>query len=111
MAVDHGHDHGHGHGHDHGHGPIRGQQVGVVEGVAHPPLQQVGVGVGVPQQVEVVLPVLEVGVGVPQQVEVGLGVLPVPEVGVGVPQQVEVGVTLPSANRIATYDGKIKHQS
>ena len=38
----------------------------------------------------------------PQQVEVGLGVLP---------QQVEVevGVTHPSANRIAMYDGKIKH--
>ena len=74
LVVD---DHAYGHdSHDHGHGPVRGQQVGVVEGAAHPPLQQqVGEGVGVP----------------PQQVEV------------------EVGVTLPSANRIAMYDGKIKH--
>ena len=67
----------------------------MVEGAAHPPLQQqVGVGVG--------LGVLPVGVGVvpPQQVAVGVPPLQA---------EVEVGVTLPSANRIAMYDGKIKH--
>ena len=89
SAVDGHGGHGHDHGHDHDHGPIRGQQVGVVEGAAHPPLlQQVEVGVRVLQQVEV-----GVRVGVLQQVEV----------------EVEVGVTHPSANRIAMYDGKIKH--
>ena len=82
----HGHDHDQDHDYDHDHGPIRGQQVGVVEGAAHPLLlQQVGVGVrvGVLQQVEVEVPPLAL--------------------------QVEVGVTHPSANRIAMYDGKIKH--
>ena len=82
SAVD-----GHGgHGHDHDHGPNRGQQVGVVEGAAHPPLLQ-QVGMGVLQQVEVEVPPLAL------QVEV----------------EVEVGVTHPSANWIAMYDGKIKH--
>ena len=104
SAVDghggHGHGHGNDHGHDHGHGPIWGQQVGVVEGAAPPPpplLQQVGVGVL--QQVEV-----GVRVGVLQQVEVE-----VPPLALQVEVEVEVGVTHPSANRIAMYDGKIKH--
>ena len=41
-----------------------------------------------------------------------MGVVPPQKVEVGVPPlqvEVEVGVTLPSANRIAMYDGKIKH--
>ena len=46
------------------------------------------------------------GVGVPLQVEVGVGVIHPPRQQ---QQPVGVGVHHPSANRIAVYDGKIKH--
>ena len=74
LADDHGHGgynldnhHGHGHLYSHGHSPdhVQGQQVGVVEGVAHLPTAADGGGGGV---------TLQVGVGVEVLLQAGVGV-------------------------------------
>ena len=91
-------DHGHGgHDHDHHHGHVRGQQVGMVEGAAHvhPPTAAGGGGGNT------------AGGGGGTTAGGGGGNIPPRQQQ----QSVGVGVHHPSTNRIAMYDGKVKHYS